>query len=187
LIGDSISLGYEPLVRKRLAGLATVVHPLENCRSTIHGLAKIDTWLGDGSWDVIHFNWGIWDAHHLAGNRFRTTPEEYEQNLRKLVSRLKATGAKLIWASSTPITGRVAQGGIWVEGSEIPLRNRIAQKVMEQNGIVVNDLFAEILPQAEEFHREDRCHFTPEGYDFLARYVAESIEGVLNIPAEQVP
>jgi hypothetical protein len=186
LIGDSISLGYEPLVRKRLAGITTVVHPPENCRSTIHGLKRIDTWLGEGSWDVIHFNWGIWDAHHVAGN-LRTTPEEYEQNLSKLVSRLKATGAKLIWASSTPITGRVGHSRLWVEGAEIPLRNRIAQKVMEQNGILMNDLYTAILPQTEEFHHKDRAHFTPEGYDFLARYVAESIEGVLNIPAEQVP
>ena len=30
-------------------------------------------------------------------------PEQYEKNLRELVKRLKATGAKLVWASTTPI------------------------------------------------------------------------------------
>src|SRR5262245_3404417 len=34
LIGDSISMGYTPAVRKLLEGKANVQHPPENCRST---------------------------------------------------------------------------------------------------------------------------------------------------------
>ncbi|MFT5240172.1 MAG: hypothetical protein ACI9X0_001143 [Kiritimatiellia bacterium] len=175
LLGDSISMGYDKPARERLAGKASVHRPAENCQSTQHALKRIDAWLGITSWDVIHFNWGIWDAHHLADDRFRTTPKEYEQNLRKLVSRLKATGAKLIWASTTPLQGRIAQGGIWVEESEIPIRNAIASKVMKENGIPINDLYQEMLPHIEKLHSRDGCHFTSAGYAFLAQHVAESV------------
>lgn len=26
-------------------------------------MIKIDGWLGDTQWDVIHFNWGVWDMY----------------------------------------------------------------------------------------------------------------------------
>jgi lysophospholipase L1-like esterase len=175
LLGDSISMGYDQPVRKLLAGKATVVRPPVNCQSTELGLVRIEAWLGDKPWDLIHFNWGIWDAHHFKDNRFRTTAEEYEQNLRTLVSRLKKTGAKLIWASTTPLQGRIEQGGIWVEESEIPIRNAIASKVMKENGVLINDLHGEVLLHIGTLHSKDGCHFTADGYAFLGQRVAESV------------
>jgi hypothetical protein len=64
LLGDSISLGYGQAVHELLGGRATVFHPRESSQSTVLGLLKLEKWLGDKNWDVIHFNWGIWDAHH---------------------------------------------------------------------------------------------------------------------------
>lgn len=92
LVGDSISMGYDQPTRELLAGRATVHRPPENCQSTQHGLKRIETWLGDTPWDVIHFNWGIWDAHYLNGGRIRTSPKEYEKNLRTLVRDSKPLG-----------------------------------------------------------------------------------------------
>ena len=168
LLGDSISLGYDQPARDLLTGKATVHHPPENCQSTEYGLQQIEQWLGDERWDVIHFNWGLWDAHHLEDDRLRTTPEQYEQNLRALVSRLKTTGARLIWASTTP-TKTIHQGGIWVEGSDIPIRNDIARRVMVENNIPINDLYGQMLPNVRRLRGDDGCHYTPEGYAFLAQ------------------
>src|ERR1035438_8095801 len=42
LIGDSISMGYTPLVREAFAGKANVHHPPENCEDTGRGLAHLD-------------------------------------------------------------------------------------------------------------------------------------------------
>ena len=58
LIGDSISMGYTVPVRNLLKGKANVHRVLENGGPTTNGLAKLQTWLGKGKWDVIHFNWG---------------------------------------------------------------------------------------------------------------------------------
>lgn len=56
LIGDSVSGGYTLATRKLLAGKANVHKAPENCGPTGNGLKKLDIWLGDGHWDVIHFN-----------------------------------------------------------------------------------------------------------------------------------
>jgi hypothetical protein len=85
LIGDSVSRGYTQSVRKALAGKANVHRAPANCGPTSLGLRKLDVWLGDGNWDLIHFNFGIHD---------RSTPiAEYGQRLEQLVERMKTTGA----------------------------------------------------------------------------------------------
>ena len=57
IIGDSISIGYTLPLRAALKGVANVHRPPTNCAHTWRGLEKIDEWLGDGKWDLIHFNW----------------------------------------------------------------------------------------------------------------------------------
>ena len=61
IIGDSISIGYTPYVQEMFQGRAEVVHHKGNAQHTGTGLEKIDEWLGNESWDLIHFNWGLWD------------------------------------------------------------------------------------------------------------------------------
>jgi len=116
LIGDSISMGYTLTVRRALKGKANVHRPKANCGPTDSGLKYIDKWLGGKKWDVIHFNWGRHDTmyylnsvaredrvpHATKGAFRRNSPEQYEKNLRELVTKLRATGATLIWASTTP-------------------------------------------------------------------------------------
>jgi len=102
LIGDSVSRGYTQAVRKALAGKANVHRAPANCGPTASGIKNIDAWLASApnvvTWDVIHFNFGIHD---------RNTPlSDYTKRLYQLVERLKRTGARLIWASTTPIPNR---------------------------------------------------------------------------------
>jgi hypothetical protein len=73
ILGDSISIGYTRQVREGLKGKANVIRPNANCGDTRHGLAQIETWLGDGKWQVIHFNWGLHDLCYriqLLAQRF---------------------------------------------------------------------------------------------------------------------
>ena len=102
LIGDSISGGYTLAARKALAGIANVHKAPENCGPTSNGLKKLDVWLGDGKWDVIHFNFGIHDR--------KTTLADYEQRLEQIIARLEKSGAKLIWASTTPVPAGTKDG-----------------------------------------------------------------------------
>lgn len=189
LIGDSISIGYTLPVRKLLAGRANVHRVPANARHTGIGLGNIHKWLGEGKWDVIHFNWGLHDICYRS--RDAKTPgrkdkvngsldltfEEYQQNLRKIVKILKATGAKLIWASTTPVPdgepGRI-------RGDEIRY-NKAAEKIMKENGVMINDLYTRAFPKLSQIQLPNgNVHFTAEGSQYLAEHVAASILKALN-------
>src|SRR5437773_1839023 len=95
LIGDSISIGYTVPVRNLLKGRANLHRIPENGGPTTNGLAKLSKWLGTSKWDVINFNWGLHDLKIMPDGKRQVGPEDYEKNVRELVRRLKATGAKL--------------------------------------------------------------------------------------------
>lgn len=181
LIGDSISMGYTLPVRELLKGKANLHRIPTNGSATKDGLVGIDYWLGDGKWDVIHFNWGLHDLKHwkdgaadVAGPP-RTTPEEYETQLRTLVKRMRATGAKLIWATTTPVPeGSAAR----IAGEEVKY-NEVAGRVMKDSGVVTNDLHALCLPKLAEWQLPNNVHFKEDGSAGLAVKVAAAIEAAL--------
>jgi lysophospholipase L1-like esterase len=168
LIGDSVSRGYTQAARKALAGKANVHRAPENCGPTANGLKKLDVWLGDGKWDVIHFNFGIHD---------RATPlADYTQRLDQLIERMQKTDAKLVWCSTTPIPDDAAKKQSAVSIVE---RNQAAAEVMKKRGIATDDLFTAITPHLAEMQNPNDVHFNAAGYDFLGQQVANSIEAVL--------
>lgn len=167
LIGDSVSRGYTQAVRKQLAGKANVHRAPENCGPTANGLKKIDVWLADGPWDVIHFNFGIHD---------RNTPlPDYSARLEQLIARMKKTGARLVWASTTPIPDDPPNQS----AESIVERNAAAREVAEKYGVGIDDLFTAVSPHLAKLQNPNDVHFNAAGYDFLGAEVAKSIESAL--------
>ena len=175
LIGDSISMGYTLPVREALQGKANVHRPATNCSSTGYGLSQLDRWLGDGRWDVIHFNFGLHDAKLPPEGVRHAPPDVYEKNLRELVKRLKATGAELIWATTTPVLlgGNLAPNRRF---GDVAKYNALAKKVMDENGVAVDDLYTAITPHLKKCQKPRDVHFTADGSAILAKCVAASIE-----------
>jgi lysophospholipase L1-like esterase len=168
LIGDSVSRGYTQPTRKALEGKANVHRAPANCGPTASGLKNLDAWLGEGKWDVIHFNFGIHD---------RATPAaDYVKRLEEIVGRLEKTGAKLIWASTTPIPDDPAHKQT---AASIIEKNALAAEVMKKHGIPTDDLFTAITPHLAKLQNPNDVHFTGEGYDFLGTQVGEAILGQL--------
>ena len=164
LIGDSVSRGYTQAVRQALAGKANIHRAPANCGPTASGLKNLEVWLGDGRWDVIHFNFGIHD---------RNTPvQDYLSRLETIVKRLQATGARLIWASTTPIPDDPAKKQ---SAASIVERNAAAASLMAKHGIAVNDLFTAITPRLADLQNPNDVHFNAAGYDFLGARVAEAV------------
>lgn len=200
ILGDSISIGYTRAVRKLMEGKANVYRPMQpngrmpdNCGDTSIGLAKLDQWLGTNHWDVIHFNWGLWDLCYRdpksksQGNRDKvngkisTPAADYERNLESLVTRLKATGAKLIWASTT-VVPEGEDGRIVGDDAKY---NTIAAQVMQRHAIPTDDLHATSKGfQPALFTKPGDVHFTPEGYNKLAAQIAAKVaEALAKSPA----
>jgi acyl-CoA thioesterase-1 len=117
-------------------------------------------------------------------------PDVYEKYLRELVARMRATGAKLIWATTTPVPngGNLSPTRRF---ASVDTYNAVAKRVMDENGVAIDDLNATVAPRMNELliHKTDAqgvvqwdVHFVPEGYALLAKQVAASVEKALAKP-----
>ena len=190
LIGDSISIGYTPHVVVALKGKVEVIHHRGNAQHTGTGLKMLDRWVGKTQWDVIHFNWGLWDLCYRhpqskpQGRRDKkrgtlTTPlEQYEKNLDQLASRLKKTKAKLIWAH----TSTVPEGEDGRKVGDDDKYNEVAARVMKKHGIRINDLnsLTDDFP-TELFVKPGDVHYKSEGSKKIGQAVAKEISQALSL------
>ena len=177
LIGDSISMGYTAPVRALLQGKVNVHRIPENGGPTSNGTAKLAKWLGTNRWDVIHFNFGLHDLKSVEEGKAQVSLADYEKNLRDLVKQMKQTSAKLIWCATTPVPD--ARLNPPRRDSDVQAYNAVAKKVMDENKISTNDLYAYTLPRLADVQLPANVHFKKDGYEFLAKKVAKSIEEAL--------
>lgn len=178
LIGDSIVGGYGPTVGKLLEGRATVDvygNPYNQANNNWHSELK-GILASNGPYAVIHFNLG------LHGYRKGDIPEgKFEALTAKCVETLHqgAPGAKIIWASTTPIVTTNRPFALDPEVNPVIVdHNARAARVMKQYGIPVNDLYGLILPHLDRSHG-DRFHWQGEGYTLMGEAVAHIVEAQL--------
>ena len=165
LVGDSICNGYQEKVRELLDGKMNVSYWISSYCVTSPGyLRLLDFYLDEAKYDVVHFNNGL---HSL-----QTAEEDYEKGLRAALAmiRAKQPGAKIIWATSTPLKDP--------EKTEKAKRlNAVAAKVISEfEDIEVDDLFSEMDPLDRETNWGDTYHFVPEVQASQAKIVVRSIE-----------
>lgn len=150
IIGDSISLGYTRTVVDSLRGKAIVKHAPGNNAGTTKGMESLKSWLGEGKWDVIHFNWGLHDLKRARSRSadgpkyaYQADIKQYEKNLRVMVPMLKAAGARLIFATTTPFPAGVGKGRL---PEDVAKYNAAALKIMKEHKIAIDDLYTFALP-----------------------------------------
>lgn len=180
VIGDSISMGYTPPLRKLLQGKANVHRIPENGHATVDGLENLDKWLGDTTWDLIHFNFGLHDLKKLDEKgkavsspelgEYNVPVEEYEKNLRAIVERLQKTDAKLVWRNTTPVPVGTR---FRAAGDEIRY-NEAAKRVMGELKIPIDDHW-KLVKKHPKLQRPRDVHFTREGSQALAEQAAKVI------------
>jgi lysophospholipase L1-like esterase len=186
IIGDSISMGYTPFVTESLSSKATVAHNEGNGGPSARGVERIDKWLGDTKWDVIFFNFGLHDLYYTnaegkrdkVNGKVSNTLDGYEKNMNIVVEKLKKTGAKLIFATTTMVPPE--EPGRKTE--EVALYNEVALKIMKKNKIEVVDLYKlsqTVHPQYGQGN--NNVHYKPEGYKELAKTVTAAIEKALKL------
>jgi acyl-CoA thioesterase-1 len=124
---------------------------------------------------VIHFNWGLHDIRKDKDEKHQVGIDEYEKNLRQLVARLKKTGAKLIWCSTTPVPEKAAAR---TPGDEVKF-NAVAKKIMEENSVAINDLHAFAASRLKDIQMLANVHFTKDGSEVLGKEVTAQIEKAL--------
>src|SRR5262249_40281058 len=174
LLGDSIRLGYAPLVAKALAGKVEVISSPANAGDSAAVLAHLDEWVLGEKPVVVHFNCGLHDLKIDKKTKLPQVPlDQYDANLKKIVDRLqKETSAALVFANTTPILDeRHARRGAAFDRFEADVRryNDAALAVMRVAGVPVHDLHG-VVEQggAEQLLSADGTHYTAAGYERLA-------------------
>jgi hypothetical protein len=172
LIGDSILNGYLKQVVRALDGQAYVdawVNPY--CQSE-HLNKLLGEVLDQGPYDVVHFNMGLhgWQAGRIKPDAFEPLTRAYVQVIKD-----KLPKARVIWASSTPVTVKDKPTELNAEiNSVIVEHNRLAARVMAEMQVPTNDFYA-LLINKLELARGDQFHWTAPAYEMLAKVVAESV------------
>jgi lysophospholipase L1-like esterase len=169
LIGDSITRGYYKTVEDALKGKAVVCRLATSKSLGDPGLLdEVRLVLGQATFDVVHFNNGM----HGWGY----TEEEYAKAIPDLVAAIRkgAPGARLVWASTTPVrvAGKVEQ--LDPKTDRVKARNKAAAEVMAKEKIPTNDLFALVTDKAELFSN-DGVHLNAKGSAALGEQVAAQV------------
>jgi len=183
IIGDSISLGYTPFVIDNLTNKAIVTHNKGNARHTGYGLQKLYEWITDDKWDIIQFNWGLWDLCYrhpdskIPGKRDKITGkitydlDEYTANLDSIISKIRMkTKAKLVFVTTTYVPENEA-GRFTTDAIKY---NKAAKAVMAKNGIYVNDIYEKSIKIHHKYGKgSDNVHYSSKGYEELGKLIAD--------------
>jgi lysophospholipase L1-like esterase len=199
LMGDSIRLGYAPIVTKKLDGVAEVFGFPENGGDTNSTLKQLEGWVKDGkapfavtppSGDraplVVHFNCGLHDLKFGKKTEKHQVPlDEYEKNLRAIVAKLRERTPHVYFATTTPIiddrhAGRKADFDRF--DKDVKAYNERAVKVMLELGVPVSDLNRIVQDgDSAKMLGKDGTHYTPAGYERLADAVTDCVKRKLKL------
>jgi len=170
LLGDSIRMNYAPYVYRKLSDRAEIVTPEENCRFAKYTLHELPGWLKAlGTPDIVHWNNGLWDAHHFDGQQPLSSVEEYVADLKRVLGLLQQTHAKIIFATCTHARPENPQ---W-DNREIDAYNQAATALMEQHGIQINPLHKVVCGNEAEYICDDLIHLNREGIQKVGQAVVD--------------
>lgn len=191
LLGDSIREWYSREVRRLLEGKCEVIFAeKDNGRFTTYTLCQEAQLLKQhGKVDLVHFNNGYWDMSVMPFlNRPLFSTEEYKHGLRRIIELSRAAGAKVVFATTTPLpadsqakdnTGTGAD--FTMEKENVIIYNKAALEVMEEENVTVNDLYSFCKQDKRYYKCEDNLHHSEEGNKIIAKEIADFILKELNI------
>ena len=180
LIGDSILGGYHSKAAELLRGKVSLdvwITPkhigVKDLPTDLKGILAAQTY------DVIFFNdigLHAWEPGRIPEGQYEPLMRAHLANLRKF-----APKAKLIWASTTPMTTKTKPIALDPEFNPLMVeRNQIAGNVMAENQVPVADYYG-ILATKLELAAGDRFHWTKPAYELLAQEAAIRIAEALNL------
>lgn len=175
LLGDSIRLlGYGNFVPKLLGNEYELYQPDDNCRFAKYTLRGLFDWKGDMAGSrIVHWNNGLWDICNLLGDGPFSTETEYITNILRIADILLSRHEKVIFATTTPVTERY----IYIKNQEIERYNKIIVPLLQEKGVVINDLHGSVVKDIGRYIRhDDGIHLTDEGIDICAKQVADIIK-----------
>ena len=171
LVGDSITRGYQDMVRKKLAGVCYVdyISTSYAVDSTIYNTI-VKAMAADDKYALIHINHGLHGQH--------MSKRTYKSRMKKLLITLSKK-APLILANTTNVYkyGTHRPDGAWMK--RVRERNLAIAELAEELDCPMDDLYSACLTIDWSGRSIDGTHYEAAGYDILSDYVAEAIKKAL--------
>jgi hypothetical protein len=167
-VGDSITEGYYPFIEVYLSqDFSLGYYVTSKFLGNPDYQTELTTILDRYDFEIIHINNGLhgWDY----------SIQEYQKGLEDVKKILDdhAPNALIIWCMTTPI--RVEENLEYLDklNQDVILRNQAALEILGKNGVIINDLYQEMLKHPEYYR--DGYHFNSAGKGFQAKVVGEFI------------
>lgn len=172
LIGDSIRMQYEPIVRAALEDKFEIFSPEENCRYAKFNLRGMWDWKEamQGS-RIVHWNCGLWDICDIFGDGLFTSVEEYCATVSRVADILLSRFDKVIFATTTP----VREENVWNDNAEIVRFNEAIVPILREKGVIINDLHSIIVKDIKNLVSDDLIHLSESGVKLAANAVIAKI------------
>jgi lysophospholipase L1-like esterase len=179
LIGDSIRMGYAPVVRQELTDEAEVWAPAENGGTSQNVCEHLQAWIVAQQPDLVHVNCGLHDIRTAFGASAKAIGiGAYRANVTHIVTGALGTGAQVIWATTTPVNHAWHHANKDFDRFEADVRayNEVAVEVAQSLGASLNDLYGLVMTAGRDaLLLPDGVHFRPIGYELLGKTVAQAI------------
>lgn len=167
IIGDSISIGYIPVVRENLTDFDVYHSP---CNASWSGYIKlhIDSWLSKRKYDVVIFNNGVRDL-----NTESISLKSYDKNMTDIADRVlqETDDVYFVQTSKHPRP-------YFDLGNEVPRQNLMRQLnefVIGSRGIDIIRL-GKAGDALEGFKINDQVHYSSEGYQVIGKANAGKVK-----------
>ena len=161
--------------------------PSENGQFSLYTLSSLGRWLGEfPDPDVVHWNNGLHDIGHNPNRAPVQMPiGVYGGNLRIIGPQLLGTGARVVFATSTPVHHeRPFRNDQWSwRNEEIDAYNAEARAVMTQLGVPLNDLHAIVAADPDGLLGQDQLHLSEAGQRICAEASVAAVRRELSITA----
>ncbi|MCW5557214.1 MAG: SGNH/GDSL hydrolase family protein [Verrucomicrobiae bacterium] len=180
VLGDSVRLGYYRHVFRPLdrPGIRFIDPEIETWDSRA-AVQEMENWLAMADhFDVIHFNFGLHDIRHYKPGVIGVPIDEYAANLEIVGRRFLATGARVIFATTTPV---VPPTNFDRRPEDVIAYNAAARTVMDRLGIPVNDLWeiGQAAITADIANTYDGTHFI---YPVSQQLGAQVVRYITDVP-----
>lgn len=172
LVGDSILNGYVNLTIKSLSGIAYVDAWVNPLHQSTHYNKQLGDVLDKGPYDVVHINTGLhgWQKGRIKEGSFKPLTRAFIKLIKE-----KNPKARIIWASSTPVTVKSKPLELDPEINPVVIEhNRMAAEVMKEEKVAVNDFYS-LLVDKRELARGDQFHWKGTAYKMLNTAVTNAV------------
>lgn len=163
LIGDSITCGYQQIVREALRGKCYVDYIATSYTLNSGFFFKlINNYINNNKYDIIHLNQGL--------HGFSMSKKTYKEKLKKLINQIPSS-CKIILAESTVVkkAGNKTIDNKW--DKKLDERNASVNELAKEMNLSINHLYEVSKNIPNDSRTDDGLHYLPDGYQILAQEV----------------